>query len=44
MHSLGLKVVRLRASELLADPEGSADALMHLCIVAAGPSTTQANG
>jgi very-short-patch-repair endonuclease len=44
MQSLGFKVVHFRATEVLNDPEGSADAVMHLCLAAAGPSTSQPGG
>jgi very-short-patch-repair endonuclease len=41
MQSLGLKVVRFRATEILTDPEGTADAVMRPCSAVAGPSTTK---
>ena len=44
MRSLGLKIVRVRASDVLTDPEAVADALLRLCTPAAGPSTTQPGG
>ncbi|MBA3576453.1 MAG: endonuclease domain-containing protein [Sphingomonas sp.] len=37
MMKLGLKVLRIAASEVLADPAAVADGLLSLC----GPSTTQ---
>jgi len=37
LRLLGLKVVRIRASEVLADPVTVADGLVRLC----GPSTPQ---
>jgi len=44
MASLGLTVIRVPAAEVLADPEGMADAVYRLCGNAAGPSTTQPDG
>ena len=41
MISLGLKVVRIPAADVLADPEAVADGIYRLCDAAAGPSTTQ---
>ena len=44
MTSLGLKVIRIAASDVLADPEAVADGIYRLCEAAAGPSTTQPGG
>jgi very-short-patch-repair endonuclease len=41
MRSLGLKVVRVAAVDVLADPEAVADGIYRLCEGVAGPSTTQ---
>jgi very-short-patch-repair endonuclease len=44
MASLGLRVIRIAAAEVLADPEAVADGIYRLCEAAAGPSTTQPTG
>ena len=45
MESLGLKIVRIAASDVLADPEAVVDGIYRLCEAsAAGPSTTQPGG
>ncbi len=44
MASLGLRVVRIPASDVLADPGAVADGIFGLCSARAGPSTTQPNG
>ena len=44
MKSLGLRVLRVTAAEVLADPSGVADGLVRLCGEAVGPSTTQPCG
>jgi very-short-patch-repair endonuclease len=44
MTSLGLRVVRISAKDVLADPEAVADAIYRLCENPAGPSTTQPGG
>jgi very-short-patch-repair endonuclease len=44
MRSLELDIVRVRASDVLANPEAVAEALLRLCTPAAGPSTTQPDG
>ena len=44
LRSLGLSVMRVAASEVLADPASVADGLVRLCTEAAGPSTTQPDG
>lgn len=44
MESLGLKVMRVAAAEVLSDPEAVADQIYRLCEAAAGPSTTQPGG
>jgi very-short-patch-repair endonuclease len=44
MASLGLKVIRIPASEVLANPEAVADGIYRLCEGRAGPSTTQPGG
>jgi very-short-patch-repair endonuclease len=44
MASLGLTVVRVPISEVLAGPERVADGLYRLCESVAGPSTTQPRG
>jgi very-short-patch-repair endonuclease len=42
MASLGLKLIRISAVDVLADPE--ADGIYRLCEAVAGPSTTQPGG
>ena len=44
MASLGLRVVRIPAVDVLADPEVVADGIYRLCKDAVGPSTTQPDG
>ena len=45
MASLGLRVIRIAASDVLADPEAVADGIYRLCEASvAGPSTTQPGG
>ena len=44
MEALGLRVVRIRAAEVLANPEVVADAVCRLCEGSTGPSTTQPGG
>ena len=44
MESLGLKVIRVAAGDVLADPEVVSDGIYRLCEAAAGPSTTQPGG
>jgi len=44
MTSLGLRVVRISATDVLADPEAVADGIYRLCEELAGPSTTQPDG
>ena len=44
MASLGLKVIRISAPDVLADPEAVAEGVYRLCEIAAGPSTTQPDG
>jgi len=44
MTSLGLQVVRISATDVLADPEAVADGIYRLCEDVAGPSTTQPQG
>jgi very-short-patch-repair endonuclease len=44
MKSLGLKVIRVAAADVLADPEAVADGIYRLCEADAGPSTTQPRG
>jgi very-short-patch-repair endonuclease len=44
MRSLGLKVVRVAAAEVLADPEAVADGIYRLCEAGVGLSTTQPGG
>ena len=44
MAALGLRVIRISAADVLADPEGVADGIYRLCEAAAGPSTTQPYG
>jgi len=44
MSSLGLKVTRIAAGDVLADPEAVADGIYRLCESVAGPSTTQPGG
>ena len=42
--SLGLKVIRIAAADVLANPEDVADGVYRLCAGVAGPSTTQPGG
>jgi very-short-patch-repair endonuclease len=44
MKSLGLKVIRIAAADVLADPEAVADGIYRLCEAAVGPSSTQPVG
>jgi very-short-patch-repair endonuclease len=44
MASLGLTVIRIPATDVLASPEAVADGIYRLCAAAAGPSTTQPGG
>ena len=44
MRSLGLRVVRIPAAEMLSNPQGVADGIYRLCNSLAGPSTTQPGG
>ena len=44
MTSLGLQVVRISATDVLADPEAVANGIYRLCEDLAGPSATQPNG
>ena len=44
MASLELKVIRISAEDVLADPEAVADGIYRLCEAVAGPSTTQPGG
>ena len=44
MGSLGLKIIRVPAAEVLADREAVADAIYRFCASVAGPSTTQPKG
>jgi very-short-patch-repair endonuclease len=44
MASLGLRVVRVSASDVLADPEAVAEGVYRLCEGVVGPSTTQPGG
>ena len=44
MAALGLKVIRISAADVLADPEAAADGIYRLCESVAGPSTTQPDG
>ena len=44
MLALGLKVIRIAASDVLADPEAAANGIYRLCDSVAGPSTTQPGG
>jgi very-short-patch-repair endonuclease len=44
MRSLGLKVIRISAADVLTDPEAVADGIYQLCESVAGPSTTQPRG
>ena len=44
MESLGLKVIRVAAADVLADPAGVADGIYRLCDPSVGPSTTQPGG
>ena len=41
MRGLGLKVIRIPASDVLRDPDSAADAIVRMCADLAGPSTTQ---
>ena len=44
MSSLGLRIIRIPAAEVLADPDAVADGIYRLCASIAGPSTTQPCG
>jgi very-short-patch-repair endonuclease len=44
MASLGLRVIRISASDVLADPEAVAEGIYRLCGEVAGPSTPQPGG
>jgi len=44
MASLGIRVLRIPATDVLADPEAIADSIYRLCEAVAGPSTTQPGG
>ena len=44
MESLGLKVMRVAAADVLTDPAGVADGIYRLCAARVGPSTTQPDG
>ena len=41
LASLGLRVSRIAAADVLADPDGVADSIYRLCATVAGPSTPQ---
>jgi very-short-patch-repair endonuclease len=41
IRGLGLKIIRIPASEIFADATSVADALIAMCADASGPSTTQ---
>ena len=41
MEAEGLRILRLAAADVLADPGAVADGLHRLCKAASGPSTTQ---
>ena len=43
-RTLGLRVLRIPATDVLADPEATADALLHIGERRIGPSTTQRSG
>jgi len=44
LGSLGLKIIRIAATDVLADPEAVADGIYRLCRDGGGPSTTQPDG
>ena len=44
MVALGLEVIRIAASDVLANPEAVAEGIYRLCEARAGPSTTQPGG
>jgi very-short-patch-repair endonuclease len=44
MASLGLRIVRIPAADVLADPLAVADGIYRLCESVAGPSTAQPDG
>ena len=44
MTSLGLKVIRISAADVLGDPEAVADGIYRICESVAGASTTQPLG
>jgi len=44
MAALGLRVVRIAAADVFADPEAVADGIYRLCEGVAGPSATQLGG
>ena len=41
MADIGLKIIRIAASDVFRDPDAVADALVLMCTDGAGPSTTQ---
>jgi very-short-patch-repair endonuclease len=44
LRSLGLRVIRITAAEVLTDPLACADGLLRLAEAITGPSTTQPSG
>ncbi len=44
MNALGLRLIRIAATDLLADPYVVADGLLRLAEASAGPSTIQPDG
>jgi very-short-patch-repair endonuclease len=44
MAGLGLRVMRIAAADVLADPDAVADGIYRLCEASVGPSTTQPDG
>jgi very-short-patch-repair endonuclease len=44
MGSLGLRIIRIAAADVLADPNAVADGIYRLCEASVGPSTTQPGG
>jgi very-short-patch-repair endonuclease len=44
MESLGLRIIRIAAADVLADANAVADGIYRLCEARVGPSTTQPGG
>jgi len=44
MASIGLRVIRIPAADVLADPDAVASGVYQMCEAVRGPSTTQPSG